>query len=755
MDSEKQLCEGILYWISKNMRPCEQLFPNSIDSQLCLLSKVKTCLLPLGFAAGTKRNWAEFGNTIVCTILNLLKDSLQTLLDAIANDNLESYRIRITEYSKKIVLSGCPQLTTEILYIAVLPTNLDAAFKRRIVRSYTRVDYRNFVLYTELEKAVKTLSFRNVHVVDLSKCPNVHFGAAISWLKLAFPELRTFRACYCLLFQFEDLLYLLLRCPWINEIDLTIDTSVIIPKYSIISSKFEVRGGINPNTTRYHVQDPSYDTPMNSVFSNISKLTLEGRNDITDVDLLEISVLKNSLCYINIRNCILLTDDGISALLLKCTKIHSMVLSYTSFGNHSVRTLCTFNPADSFPDHKDECAHIMAFRMQELHLDGCKGIGCAAMSQLMSNMNVVKFLCLRETSLTDSALCNFVGSSLEYLDISETTVSMVSLVPIIRRNCNLSCLKTAGCRNLLIERNEVESMSSKKYGDFLQEITSTCRLEDVEMGWAFCPIRIEDLIPSFSKVRKMTVGLGTTLAENILHALPDICPFLESLVLRFQVISDRVVRNLFESSINLQVLCLQYCLGSSSSFSFQTKAPALRILRLEWVTPWITNNDLTVLTQNCNLVELSLSGCKLLDYSSQEIISSGWPNLTCLHLEECGQITLDGVSCILNCKALEDILLRHTGRGIGRTIINDAVRELPLLRKLALDLCDASEDGYDSPNNPDGKMIRSVRMSRCKSVRSCFELHREGSSTKPVHKDTIVLEWSSRQLRTTIVKERV
>lgn len=92
-----------------------------------------------------------------------------------------------------------------------------------------------------------------------------------------------------------------------------------------------------------------------------------------DVDLLEISVLKNSLCYINIRNCILLTDHGISALLLKCTKIHSMVLSYTSFGNHSVRTLCTFNPSDSFPDHKDKCAHIMAFRMQELHLDGCKG----------------------------------------------------------------------------------------------------------------------------------------------------------------------------------------------------------------------------------------------------------------------------------------------------------------------------------------------------------------------------------------------
>jgi hypothetical protein len=58
--------------------------------------------------------------------------------------------------------------------------------------------------------------------------------------------------------------------------------------------------------------------------------------------------------------------------------------------------------------------------------------------------------------------------------------------------------------------------------------------------------------------------------------------------------------------------------------------------------------------------------------------------------------------------------------------------------------------------NPEGKMIRSVRMSRCKSARSYFEPHREvPSSSKPVHKETIVLEWNSRQLRTTIVEERL
>ncbi|XP_044446313.1 BTB/POZ domain-containing protein FBL11 isoform X3 [Triticum aestivum] len=516
-------------------------------------------------------------------------------------------------------------------------------------------------------------------------------------MKWTFPELRTFIASYCLLFQFEDLQCLLLRCPWINEINLSIDTSVILSKYSIISSRSEVRRDVNRNLSSYYMQSGLYGTSGNPVFSNISKLILEGRNDITDMNLLEISMLKSSLCYINIKHCTLLTDD------------------------------------DSFSYHKDEHAHVMAFRLQELHLEGCE----------------------------DGALCNFVGSSLEYLDISETVVSMVSLAPVIRRNSNLSCLKTAGCRNLLFEQGEVQSTSGNKYGRFLQEITSTCYLEDVEMGWAFCPVRVDDLIPSFSKVRRMTVGLGTTLPENILHALPEICPFLESLVLRFQVISDRVVRNLLESSTNLQVLCLHYCLGNLTSFSFQTMAPALRILRLQWVTPWITNDDLTILTQNCNLVELLLSGCKLLDSSSQEIISSGWPNLACLQLEECGQITLDGVDSILDCKALEEVLLRHTGRGIGRTIITDAIRELPLLRKLALDLCDASEGGYDTPNVPEGKMMRSVRMSRCKksvaAARSCFgEASSSSSNRKPVqHRETIVLEWSSRQLTTTVVEERL
>jgi len=81
-----------------------------------------------------------------------------------------------------------------------------------------------------------------------------------------------------------------------------------------------------------------------------------------------------------------------------------------------------------------------------------------------------------------------------------------------------------------------------------------------------------------------------------------------------QVISDIIVMNFFASLKNLQVLAMCYCFGDISMSSFKFPMQNLRKLRLERVTPWMTNDDLVVLTQNCrNLAELSLLGCSLLD----------------------------------------------------------------------------------------------------------------------------------------------
>ena len=85
-----------------------------------------------------------------------------------------------------------------------------------------------------------------------------------------------------------------------------------------------------------------------------------------------------------------------------------------------------------------------------------------------------------------------------------------------------------------------------------------------------------------------------------------------------QVISDTFIMNILAYLRNLGVLALCYCLGDISMLSFSLSMQNLRKLRLERETPWMTNNDLVILTQNCaNLDELSLLGCKLLN-SGQE-----------------------------------------------------------------------------------------------------------------------------------------
>ena len=76
------------------------------------------------------------------------------------------------------------------------------------------------------------------------------------------------------------------------------------------------------------------------------------------------------------------------------------------------------------------------------------------------------------------------------------------------------------------------------------------------------------------------------------------------------MISDTVIVNLLGTLRNLQALSLCYCIGDVSPLSWKHSVPSLRKLKLERVTPWMTNDDLALLTQNfSNLVELSLIGC--------------------------------------------------------------------------------------------------------------------------------------------------
>ncbi|KAG1369638.1 hypothetical protein COCNU_15G000040 [Cocos nucifera] len=522
-------------------------------------------------------------------------------------------------FIKKIILSGCAHITEAFLFLAVLPSDLDATLRKTILSAFTGLDHHTADHYRNLMKSIKMLSFEAVHEIDISKCSKVHSSAAVIWLHLALPSLRTLKASHCLQFKLEDLYCLIQKCPLIAEVDLTVDVSSVIPtKVSVLSASAE----------RYQLSDcrpckmlekillPNSEnlTLRNPVLSNISKLTLEGRNDLNDLDLLKISALSDSLSYLNIKGCTLVTDAGISKLLCKCFKILSLILSYTSFGINSILTLCSGRVLpDGFPEihHNHKYSNTMAFRLQQLDIGGCKGVDQISMLQLMNCTYMLKCLSLRETSLVDDVLYNFMGSSLESIDVSETMVSMQALTSVIRQNPGVRILKATGCRNL--------------------------------------------------------------------H----------------------------------QPKCDDWMLTGGASFE-----------------------DL------------------LCELNSQGIICSGWPGLTYIHLEDCGKITSNGVSFLFNCKAVEDLLLRHNGRGIGRNFICDAALELPVLRKVALDLCDACEGGFVSPNHTERYSVGSVKISRCKTQRCAFELQTV-KTFKPVHKETIVLEWNSTELRTTMVKERL
>lgn len=126
--------------------------------------------------------------------------------------------------------------------------------------------------------------------------------------------------------------------------------------------------------------------------------------------------------------------------------------------------------------------------------------------------------------------------------------------------------------------------------------------------------------------------------ENLYAVLVAYTIFLCSSSMIFyplQVISDSIMISLLASLRRLRAFALCYCLGDLSISSFKLSVPNLRKLKLERVTPWMTNYDLVTLTQNCaNLVELSLLGCTRLN-SGVQFSFVKCSNLTCHLLIVC------------------------------------------------------------------------------------------------------------------------
>ncbi|KAF6166049.1 hypothetical protein GIB67_012946 [Kingdonia uniflora] len=717
VDSEKHLAEALLAWLHKNGGLPECSTENK-SNRSDILKKVRVSLLLLRFAAG--------------------------------NGEFDSIRIRLTDYTERIDLSGCPQIAPALLLLSMLPCsyNMDYSSSKRIKKFLIKLESLDVHQSPISENVFPTLSFQAVREVDVSNCPGIHLESFIKYLCLSFPSLRTLRASYCSKFRMVALFHLLQNCPLINELHLTADISPANPtKVSTLSTSFD----------EYHVASrPMFNDSILS--SNITKIVLEGRNDITDSDLINISKFCGSLSYLDLKGCTSVTDVGLSKLIYECVNLQSLVVSDTYFGRQSVIALCSdFSHLDGFPGMPNDLkqSSSLAFKLLELQIGDCKNVDGTSLSQLMSHTCMLKCLSLRDTPIADAAFLKFLGSSLERLDVSETVVSSTALAHIIRRNPGLKLLNLSGCRNMC-HLESLESYSGcSKGGKLFFDIGRTCILEDAAFGWGFSSFSLEDMEPAIKSLRSITLSLGASLSQYALTLLPRISPLLESVVLNFQVISDSIVKNIVESLPNLQILALCYCLGNLSSISIHLSMPKLRKLKLERVTPWLTNDDLIILTQKCtSLTQLSLSGCILLNSESQQIISRGWPDLVSIHLEECGEVTSYGVSSLFDCWGIEDLLLRHNGRGIQRNFIVDAASKMPMLRKMALDLCDASEGGFDTPNFDERSFLSIVTLARCKRQRCAFNLS-NSDACRSVHKDSIVLEWNTKGFRTTIVEERV
>lgn len=93
---------------------------------------------------------------------------------------------------------------------------------------------------------------------------------------------------------------------------------------------------------------------------------------MADSDLQYISDVFVSLQYLNLRGCISLTDVGIASLLLKCRKLHSVLVCDTYFGVNSVLALCS-SPSYYIAGQYIENEHLepVAFNLQALHMGGC------------------------------------------------------------------------------------------------------------------------------------------------------------------------------------------------------------------------------------------------------------------------------------------------------------------------------------------------------------------------------------------------
>lgn len=467
-------------------------------------------------------------------------------IDTFEYSDLHHLRIRLTEYSKKVDLSGCPQIASTVLLLSLIPQSyLTDPMEKNIIKQFFincgHPIRDKSVFPLELSE---TFTFEAVQEVDISKCRNLIIEHAVDCFCKFFPSLRILKAAHLLNIGTISFLQLLEKCTMVCEIDLTVDITPLIPAVTVASSSRAMIPLVPEKSSSVNhiaVQIMPYNE-FGPPLSNVTKLTFEGRTDVSDLGLQYISKLCVSLRHLNIKGCISVTDIGISDLISTCKKLNSIVVCDTLFGIYSVQALCSaISGSGNFPSlhSRDKRLKSVVSNFEMLHMGGCRGISESSLLELMSQAQVLKSLCLRWTDLVDQALYNFVGSSLEMLDVSDTKISGAALAHIIHGNPSLKCLRARGCQNLFPGNNCIEKRKSSfpsLHEKLHAELGKMCRLEEIEFGWGFSSFSLSALEPLLMSLKTINIGLGGTLGEDALKQLPAICPLLETIILHFQVI---------------------------------------------------------------------------------------------------------------------------------------------------------------------------------------------------------------------------
>lgn len=183
---------------------------------------------------------------------------------------------------QKVNLSSCPQITSVMILLSVLPSSHNiGSTLRSIEQSPIKLERLDRDQCSILLKLLPTLSFEAVQEVDISKCPRLHLETAIECFCSSFPSLRTLKAAFLLNFNIKTLRYLVLKCPMVYEVDLTIDASPIISSQACTISSSPATAIQKSNLSLNVGESPLYMNPFYKSGLSLAKLTLEGHSDLS------------------------------------------------------------------------------------------------------------------------------------------------------------------------------------------------------------------------------------------------------------------------------------------------------------------------------------------------------------------------------------------------------------------------------------------------------------------------------------------